>query len=124
MDDYIAIVHTDDLSYRILPTGERPYWSTTSTDGRYCFVSIAGEDRIDVVDYASERHVASIPVGDHVQRSRMGHVLTSVVGEPARPSSPRAKHHGHARRGCSKYRSAKKRRQCRKRHHRAKHHRD
>jgi WD40 repeat protein len=87
MDNYIAVVHRDDLSYKILDTGERPYWATTSTDGRYCFVSIAGEDRIAVVDYGTEQQVASIPVGDHVQRSRMGRALTAVVGKPAKNRS-------------------------------------
>jgi DNA-binding beta-propeller fold protein YncE len=102
MDNYIAIIHRGDLSYKILDTGERPYWATTSTDGRYCFVSIAGEDRVAVIDYATEQQVASIPVGDHVQRSRMARALTSVVGAAPKKqqSKPRrkARKHRHARR--------------------------
>jgi YVTN family beta-propeller protein len=72
MDNYVAVVRRDTFAATIIPSGERPYWATTSTDGRYCFVSIAGNDEIAVIDYATERQVATIPVGDHVQRSRMG----------------------------------------------------
>src|SRR4051812_40005393 len=68
MSDYAAIVHRDDFSHRIVATGEKPYWATNSADGRYCFVSFSGDDRVGVLDYASEREVASIPVGDHPQR--------------------------------------------------------
>jgi DNA-binding beta-propeller fold protein YncE len=79
MDNYIAIVSRQTLAYKILDTGERPYWSTTSADGRYCFVSIAGENRIAVVDYETEKLVGSIPVGYHPQRTRMGVVLASAL---------------------------------------------
>jgi DNA-binding beta-propeller fold protein YncE len=86
MDNYIAMVSTRTFRHRIIDSGERPYWSTPSTDGQYCFVSIAGDDEIDVVDYASERRVAQIHVGDHPQRTRMGRVVTSILG-PAAPVS-------------------------------------
>ena len=52
--------------------GDRPYWATNSADGRYCFVSIAGDDIVSVVSYRTEEQVARIPVGDHPQRLRMG----------------------------------------------------
>jgi 6-phosphogluconolactonase (cycloisomerase 2 family) len=84
MDNYIAIVHRDTFAYKIIPSGERPYWATTSADGRYCFVSIAGDDQIAVIDYDTERQVATIPVGDHVQRSRMGQIMSSLVAKPRR----------------------------------------
>jgi hypothetical protein len=79
MSDYAAIVHRDDFSYRIAGTGTKPYWATDSADGRYCFVSFSGDDAVGVFDYASEREVARIAVGDHPQRMRMGLVRTSDI---------------------------------------------
>jgi hypothetical protein len=63
MDDYAAIVRRDSFAYTIVPVGEKPYWSTNSGDGRYCFVSVSGEDAVSVISYADEREVARIPVG-------------------------------------------------------------
>jgi len=79
MDGYAAIVSRATLDYTVVPVGPKPYWSTTSTDGRYCFVSVSENDEIGVIDYASEQQVGRIPVGDHPQRSRMGRVMSSVV---------------------------------------------
>jgi YVTN family beta-propeller protein len=72
MSDYAAIVDRASFAYRIVPVGLKPYWSTNSGDGRYCFVSVSGEDRVSVISYATEQEVARIPVGDHPQRMRMG----------------------------------------------------
>lgn len=83
MDDYAAIVHRDDFSYKIVTQGSKPYWATNSADGRYCFVSMSGDDAIAVIDYANEEKVTSIPVGDHPQRSRMGRLLASLAEAPA-----------------------------------------
>jgi DNA-binding beta-propeller fold protein YncE len=77
MDDYAAIVRRDSFAYTIVPVGKKPYWSTNSGDGRYCFVSVSGEDAVSVISYADEREVARIPVGDHPQRMRMGKVRSS-----------------------------------------------
>jgi DNA-binding beta-propeller fold protein YncE len=74
MSDYAAIVSRQTFAYRIIPVGQKPYWATNSGDGRYCFVSVSGEDRVSVISYAEEREVARIPVGDHPQRMRMGTV--------------------------------------------------
>ena len=72
MDDYAAIVRRKTFAYKIAAHGEKPYWATNSGDGRYCFVSVSGEDKVAVISYARERQVATIPVGDHPQRMRMG----------------------------------------------------
>ena len=73
MDDYAAIVSRDTFNYRLIQTGgERPYWVTNSGDGRYCFVSWSGSDRISAISYRTRREVAQVPVGDHPQRMRMG----------------------------------------------------
>lgn len=79
MSDYAAIVNRSDFSYRIVPVGDKPYWSTNSGDGRHCFVSVSGEDRVSVISYADAREVASIPVGDHPQRMRLGPIRSEFL---------------------------------------------
>jgi YVTN family beta-propeller protein len=87
MSDYIAIVHRDDFSYRLSSFGTKPYWSTNSGDGRYCFVSYSGDDSIAAIDYGTEREVARVKVGDHPQRMRMGVVRVGSLGIPAAPKT-------------------------------------
>jgi YVTN family beta-propeller protein len=86
MSDYAAIVARDTFRYSIVPVGKKPYWSTNSGDGRYCFVSVSGDDRVSVISYATEKEVARIPVGDHPQRMRMGKLELGLLGT-ARPRS-------------------------------------
>jgi DNA-binding beta-propeller fold protein YncE len=82
MSDYAAIVSRNSLDekkleYKILRKGEKPYWSTTSSDGRYCFVSWSGTDAISVISYKRRKEIEHIEVGDHPQRIRMGFVRKS-----------------------------------------------
>jgi hypothetical protein len=74
MSDYAAIVRRDTFAYTIISVGEKPYWSTNSGDGRYCFVSVSGNNAVSVISYADEREVARVSVGDHPQRMRMGKI--------------------------------------------------
>jgi YVTN family beta-propeller protein len=80
MSDYAAIVARASFATRIAALGEKPYWSTNSGDGRYCFVSFSGNDLVSVIDYASEREIARVPVGDHPQRMRMGALAVDLPG--------------------------------------------
>jgi YVTN family beta-propeller protein len=84
MSDYAAIVRRDSFAYTIVPVGKKPYWSTNSGDGRYCFVSVSGDDAVSVISYAEEREIARIPVGDHPQRMRMGKLRVGVLRTGAR----------------------------------------
>jgi DNA-binding beta-propeller fold protein YncE len=73
MSGYAAIVtRTPFAAQRITPVGRVPYWAQASRDGRHCFVSVAGDDRVAVISFRTGEEVASIPVGDHPQRMRTG----------------------------------------------------
>lgn len=76
MSDYVAIVSRSTFSHKIVrrPEEGKPYWATTSKDGKYCFVSWSGTDEISVISYDKEAEVARIGVGDHPQRIREGFV--------------------------------------------------
>jgi YVTN family beta-propeller protein len=82
MSNYAAIVSRESFRYHVLPLGARTYWSTTSADGHYCYVSVAGDDTLSVISYDTEQEVARIPVGDHPQRAR-----TARIAEEALPRS-------------------------------------
>lgn len=81
MSDYVAIVSTKDYSFKQFRDIDKPYWSTNSGDGRYCFVSASGGDEVVVLDYAKEREVARFAVGDHPQRMRMGVIRTAFLDD-------------------------------------------
>jgi DNA-binding beta-propeller fold protein YncE len=80
MSDYAAIVDRESFAHRIVPVGKKPYWSTNSGNGRICFVSVSGDDRVSAISYRTGREVAQIPVGDHPQRMRMGKVRAGLAG--------------------------------------------
>jgi DNA-binding beta-propeller fold protein YncE len=80
MSKYAAIVTRKPFKLqRTINVGDVPYWSQSSEDGKYCFVSVAGEDRVAVISWKTAREVASIRVGDHPQRMRVGSVKAAVL---------------------------------------------
>lgn len=79
MSDYAAIVSRRTFKYKILEVGPKPYWSTNSANGKYCYVSVSGSDRVAVISYKTRKEVASIPVGDHPQRVRTGKIVASYL---------------------------------------------
>jgi YVTN family beta-propeller protein len=74
MSDYAAIVDRTTFAPQIAAHGQKPYWATNSVDGEHCLVSFSGDDRVGVIDYATGEQTASVPVGDHPQRMRVGHM--------------------------------------------------
>jgi DNA-binding beta-propeller fold protein YncE len=79
MSDYAAIVSTSDFSFTKIDNIEKPYWSTNSGDGKYCFISASGADEVVVVDYATGKEVTRFGVGDHPQRMRMGAIRSEFL---------------------------------------------
>lgn len=80
MSDYAAIVSRNSFRHRLIKDGEKPYWSTTSANGKRCYVSWSGTDNISVISYKKRKTIANIPVGDHPQRIRTGFVRKSFTG--------------------------------------------
>lgn len=80
MSRYAVIVTRKPLKLkRTIPVGRDPYWSHSSENGKYCFVSVAGEDRVSVISFKTAREVESIKVGDHPQRMRTGVIRRAYV---------------------------------------------
>src|SRR5680860_177811 len=79
MSDYAAIVDRKTFGYKILPVGDKPYWSTNGVNGTTCWMSVSGLDKVVVVDYAKAKIIKQIAVGDHPQRVREGIVGANVV---------------------------------------------
>jgi YVTN family beta-propeller protein len=44
-----------------------------------CWVSVSGDDKVVVIDYRDGSVKARIPVGDHPQRVREGHLARDVL---------------------------------------------
>jgi DNA-binding beta-propeller fold protein YncE len=81
MSGYAAIVTRKPFELkRTIPVGRVPYWSQSSRDGKYCFVSVAGDDRVSVISYSTAREVKRIKVGDHPQRMRTGTIRRTYLG--------------------------------------------
>jgi len=72
MSDYGAIVQRDSFAHKILDAGRKPYWSTNSADGEYCYISASQDDWVSVISYETEEIIHRIPVGRHPQRVRNG----------------------------------------------------
>jgi DNA-binding beta-propeller fold protein YncE len=79
MSGYAAIVNRRTLRRRIVDVGPKPYWATNSPVHNECWVSVSGEDKVVVIDYRDGSVEATVPVGDHPQRVREGHLARSVL---------------------------------------------
>ncbi|MGW0812181.1 YncE family protein [Streptomyces viridiviolaceus] len=84
MDDYATVVDRATLKEGPLVTAAKPYWATVSGDGRHCVVSESGADQVTAIDFGTGEKSVSVPVGDHPQRVRLGHVAANWTG----PSAP------------------------------------
>jgi DNA-binding beta-propeller fold protein YncE len=74
MDDYATVVDRATLTPGPPVPAIKPYWATVSGDGLDCVISEAGADRVTAISFATGRPVATVAVGDHPQRVRIGHI--------------------------------------------------
>ncbi|MFJ3927431.1 YncE family protein [Streptomyces sp. NPDC090022] len=84
MDDYATVVDRATLTEGPLVPVSKPYWATVNGDGTACVVSESGSDRVTAIDFATGAKRVSVPVGDHPQRVRLGHVLAGWSGPAGR----------------------------------------
>jgi DNA-binding beta-propeller fold protein YncE len=74
MDDYATVVDRATLQPGALVPASKPYWATVSGDGKDCVISESGADQVTAISFATGQKVVSVPVGDHPQRVRIGHI--------------------------------------------------
>lgn len=80
MSDYATVVDARTFKRgKLLRGGLKPYWVTPSWDGRTCYISWSGSDRISKISYRTGRITQSVQVGDHPQRVRNGFVARELV---------------------------------------------
>lgn len=80
MDDYATVVDRATLAQGPLVPADKPYWATVDGDGTACVISESGADRVTAIDFATGAKRVSVPVGDHPQRVRLGHVPADWSG--------------------------------------------
>lgn len=80
MDDYATIVDRETLQEGPLVPAGKPYWATVNGDGSHCVISESANDVVSAIDFDTGKKVASVPVGDHPQRIRIGHVPQEWAG--------------------------------------------
>jgi hypothetical protein len=88
MSDYAAIVSRATFGYKLFEHIKKPYWSTNGL-GDTCWISSSADDKVVILDYAAERKVAEVPVGDHPQRVRLGAVARTYLPGLAPPPGVR-----------------------------------
>ncbi|MEV7525320.1 YncE family protein [Streptomyces sp. NPDC091371] len=84
MDDYATVVDRATLTEGPLVPADKPYWATVDGDGTSCVISESGSDRVTAIDFATGAKRVSVPVGDHPQRVRLGHVPAGWTGPTGR----------------------------------------
>jgi hypothetical protein len=90
MSSYATVINRrslkkPELEPKLIQKGEKPYWSTTSENGKHCYVSWSGTDDISVISYGKRKEIEHLDVGEpagnraHPQRIRNGVVRQSFL---------------------------------------------
>jgi YVTN family beta-propeller protein len=80
MDGYAAMVDRQSGAATILPVGNTPYWATDGPGGNQCWMSVAADNKVAVLDYATKSVITYVPVGNHPQRVRAGVIQNNLIG--------------------------------------------
>lgn len=80
MDGYAAMVDRQSGAATILPVGNTPYWATDGPGGDQCWMSVAADNKVAVLDYATKSVITYVPVGNHPQRVRAGVIQNNLLG--------------------------------------------
>ena len=83
MDDYATVVDRATLQEGPLVPANKPYWATVSGDGKDCVISESGADQVTAISFVTGQRVATVTVGDHPQRVRIGHVTADWTAPAA-----------------------------------------
>jgi DNA-binding beta-propeller fold protein YncE len=83
MDDYATVVDRATLQEGPLVPANKPYWATVSGDGKDCVISESGADQVTAISFVTGQRVATVTVGDHPQRVRIGHVAADWTAPSA-----------------------------------------
>jgi sugar lactone lactonase YvrE len=79
-------VKTIDLRDKAYPEiAPKPYWATTSADGKNCYVSLSGLDQVVVISFDNEERIGTVRVGRHPQRIRNGRIVVSALHANGKP---------------------------------------
>jgi DNA-binding beta-propeller fold protein YncE len=73
-DNYATIVDRATLTPGPQVPASKPYWATVSGDGLDCVISESGANQVTAISFATGQPVATVAVGYHPQRVRVGHV--------------------------------------------------
>jgi DNA-binding beta-propeller fold protein YncE len=84
MDEYATVVDRATLQEGPLVPAAKPYWATVSGDGQDCVISESAADQVTAISFATGQRVATVAVGDHPQRVRIGHVAADWTAPAAR----------------------------------------
>jgi DNA-binding beta-propeller fold protein YncE len=84
MDDYVTVVNRSTLQEGPLVSANKPYWATVSGDGLSCVISESGADQVSAISFATGQRIATVAVGDHPQRVRIGHLATGWTAPAAK----------------------------------------
>ena len=74
MDNYATIVDRATLTPGPQVTAAKPYWATVSGDGLDCVISESGANQVTAISFDTGLPVATVAVGYHPQRVRIGHI--------------------------------------------------
>ncbi|MFF5438900.1 YncE family protein [Streptomyces achromogenes] len=84
MDNYAVVVDLATFQHGPLVPAAQPYWAATTADGTAAVVSESAAGRVTAIDFATGRKTASVDVGQHPQRIRLGYTSPDWTPPPAR----------------------------------------